>query len=61
MIALAADSRALVDQCHAMALDLGGNDEGGPGLRTRYHPDFSGAYFHDPDGNKLCVCCHLFE
>lgn len=61
MIALAADTRALVDQCHALAIDLGGKDEGPPGLRTQYHPTFYGAYFRDPDGNKLCVCCHLVE
>lgn len=28
------------------------------GLRPHYHPDYYGAYFRDPDGNKLCVCCH---
>lgn len=36
MCALAADTRALVDRCHALALDLGGIDEGGPGLRTNF-------------------------
>jgi predicted lactoylglutathione lyase len=61
MCALAADTRALVDRCHALALDLGGTDEGGPGLRTQYHPHFYGTYFRDPDGNKLCVCCHEAE
>jgi catechol 2,3-dioxygenase-like lactoylglutathione lyase family enzyme len=56
MIALVMDSRAKVDAFHAKALDLGGADEGAPGLRG---PDgdnaFYGAYFRDLDGNKFCV------
>ncbi|MDR3517177.1 MAG: VOC family protein [Azospirillaceae bacterium] len=58
MIALLASSRSLVDHCHAVALEHGGSDEGKPALRPAYHPDYYGAYFRDPDGNKLCVCCH---
>jgi predicted lactoylglutathione lyase len=58
MIALLASSRALVDRCHALALELGGIDEGRPGLRPAYHPNHYGAYFRDPDGNKLCICRH---
>jgi len=33
-------------------------DEGKPGLRPHYHANYYGAYFRDPDRNKLCVCCH---
>jgi len=29
-----------------------------PGLRPEYHAHYYGAYFWDPDGNKLCVACH---
>ena len=29
-----------------------------PGLRPHYHVDYYGAYFRNPDGNKLCVVCH---
>jgi catechol 2,3-dioxygenase-like lactoylglutathione lyase family enzyme len=58
MAALLAPSRAAVDAAFAAALAGGGRSEGGPGLRPRYHPDYYGAYFRDPDGNKLCVCCH---
>ena len=61
MIALLAPDRAAVDRCHALALALGGRDEGTPGLRPHYHADYYGAYFRDPDGNKLCVCCHQPE
>jgi catechol 2,3-dioxygenase-like lactoylglutathione lyase family enzyme len=58
MIALLAGSRAALDRCHALALEHGGSDEGRPGLRPAYHPNYYGAYFRDPDGNKLCVCRH---
>lgn len=58
MVAFLAGSRALVDQAHALALAHGGRCEGPPGLRPDYHPHYYGAYFRDPDGNKLCVACH---
>ncbi len=58
MVALLAPDRGSVDRCHARARAGGGRDEGAPGLRPWYHPDYYGAYFRDPDGNKLCVCCH---
>lgn len=58
MIALLAATRERVDQAHAAALAHGGTCEGPPGLRPHYHPNYYGAYFRDPDGNKVCVCCH---
>ena len=58
MIAFLAASRLIVDACHAKALKHGGTSEGEPGLRPQYHPNYYGAYVRDPDGNKLCVCCH---
>jgi len=58
MVALLAPSRDAVDRCYARALAIGGQSEGAPGLRPHYHPNYYGAYFRDPDGNKLCVCCH---
>lgn len=58
MVALLAASRALVDQAHASALAHGGTCDGPPNLRPEYHPNYYGAYFRDPDGNKLCVACH---
>ncbi len=61
MVALLAPSRAAVDVCYARALAGGGCDDGPPGPRPHYHPNYYGAYFHDPDGNKICVCCHDIE
>lgn len=58
MIAFLAQDRATVDEAHTYALNQGCRDEGAPGLRPQYHPDYYGAYFRDPDGNKLCVVCH---
>jgi catechol 2,3-dioxygenase-like lactoylglutathione lyase family enzyme len=58
MVALLAPTREAVDCAHAAALANGGTCDGPPGLRLNYHPDYYGAYFRDPDGNKLCVCCH---
>ncbi len=50
MVALAARDRAQVDRLHALALSLGGTDEGAPGDRGG---GFYAAYFRDLDGNKL--------
>lgn len=58
MLALAAATRVQVDAAHAAALAHGGSDEGAPGLRPHYHANYYGAYFRDPDGNKLAVACH---
>ena len=61
MVAFVAATRAQVDACHAAAIAQGGADEGKPGLRPHYHPNYYGAYFRDPDGNKICVVCHHAE
>jgi len=53
MVAISPGSKELVDKLHAKALSLGGNDEGAPGQRM---DGFYGAYFRDPDGNKVCFC-----
>ena len=54
MVALNASDPAQVQALHAKALALGGQDEGAPGERGK---GFYGAYFRDPDGNKLAVFC----
>ncbi len=57
-VAFKVDSRATVDAFHAAALAHGGTDEGAPGLRSHYHPNYYGAYVRDPDGNKIQAVCH---
>jgi catechol 2,3-dioxygenase-like lactoylglutathione lyase family enzyme len=54
MVAIALDSTEKVDAFHARALELGGTDEGAPGLRFG---NFYAAYFRDLDGNKLNAFC----
>jgi lactoylglutathione lyase len=58
MAAFMAETCAVVDAVHAAASANGGRCEGPPGLRPEYHANYYGAYFRDPDGNKLCVACH---
>jgi catechol 2,3-dioxygenase-like lactoylglutathione lyase family enzyme len=50
--------RATVDAFYEAAMKNGGADEGAPGLRPHYHPNYYGAYVRDPDGNKLQAVCH---
>jgi catechol 2,3-dioxygenase-like lactoylglutathione lyase family enzyme len=57
-VAYLVETRAQVDAFHAAALAHGGSDEGAPGLRPHYHPNYYGAYVRDPDGNKLQAVCH---
>jgi catechol 2,3-dioxygenase-like lactoylglutathione lyase family enzyme len=61
MVAFSASSREKVRSAHASAMARGGSCEGAPGLRPHYHENYYGAYFRDPDGNKICVVCHLPE
>ena len=53
-VSFAAPSREIVDVLWRTALANGGSDDGAPGLRDRYAPDFYAAYCRDPEGNKLC-------
>jgi catechol 2,3-dioxygenase-like lactoylglutathione lyase family enzyme len=57
-VALAAPDRATVDAFHAAAVDAGGIDNGGPGVREMYHPAYYGAFVLDPDGNNVEAVCH---
>ncbi|MBV8594372.1 MAG: VOC family protein [Caulobacteraceae bacterium] len=56
-IAFAAPTRAKVDAFYAAALGAGGRDNGGPGLRPHYDPDYYGAFVFDPDGNNVEAVC----
>jgi catechol 2,3-dioxygenase-like lactoylglutathione lyase family enzyme len=55
MVGILVDSPETVDRMHKKALELGGTDEGAPGLRAVGGDGFYAAYFRDLDGNKLDV------
>ena len=57
-VAFMAADRATVEAFHAAALEAGGTDNGGPGPRPMYHPDYYAAYVLDPDGNNIEAVCH---
>lgn len=57
-VAFTADTRAAVDAFHAAALAAGGRDNGAPGPRPYYHPDYYGAFVLDPDGVNVEAVCH---
>jgi catechol 2,3-dioxygenase-like lactoylglutathione lyase family enzyme len=56
-VAFAAPDHATVDAFHAAALAAGGRDNGAPGLRPHYHPDYYGAFVLDPDGHNVEAVC----
>lgn len=58
-VAFLAASREKVDAFHDAAMNHGGTDEGPPGIRENYSPDYYAAYVRDPDGNKLQAVCYV--
>ena len=60
-VAFRAESRALVDAFYAAAIAAGGRDNGGPGIRERYHPNYYAAFVFDPDGFNVEAVCHAAE
>ena len=52
-LCFAAPSQEAVAAFHAAALEHGGTDEGGPGLRPHYGETYYAAFVRDPDGHKL--------
>src|SRR5262245_18519517 len=57
-VAFRVESRGLVDELHKAAMAAGGRDNGGPGVRAHYHPNYYGAFVLDPDGHNVEVVCH---
>ena len=57
-IAFRAASRAQVDAFYRAAIAAGGRDNGGPGVREHYHPNYYGAFVLDPDGHNIEAVCH---
>ena len=56
-----APDRASVRAFHGAALIAGGHDDGGPGVRSEYHPDYYAAFVRDPDGHRVEAVCHAPE
>ena len=47
-----------MDAFYKAALTAGGKDNGAPGLRPHYHPDYYAAFVLDPDGHNIEAVCH---
>lgn len=52
-ICFTAPSREAIHAFHEAGLAAGGTDDGAPGPRPQYSPDYYGAFLLDPDGNKV--------
>jgi catechol 2,3-dioxygenase-like lactoylglutathione lyase family enzyme len=57
-VAITANDRSAVDAFYRAALAAGGKDNGAPGLRPHYHPNYYGAFVFDPDGHNVEAVCH---
>jgi catechol 2,3-dioxygenase-like lactoylglutathione lyase family enzyme len=57
-VAILAKSRAVVDAFYKAAMAAGGRDNGPPGIRAHYHPNYYGAFVLDPDGHNIEAVCH---
>lgn len=57
-VAIRAKGRAAVTAFHAAALAAGGTDNGAPGPREIYHPNYFGAFVRDLDGHNVEAVCH---
>jgi catechol 2,3-dioxygenase-like lactoylglutathione lyase family enzyme len=60
-LAFVAKNRKAVDAFHAAALQAGAKDNGKPGPRKEYHPNYYGAFVIDPDGHNIEAVCHKPE
>jgi catechol 2,3-dioxygenase-like lactoylglutathione lyase family enzyme len=60
-VAFTADTRAQVDAFYEAAMANGGRDNGPPGIRAHYHPNYYGAFVYDPDGINVEAVCHAPE
>ncbi|HEX4241113.1 MAG TPA: VOC family protein [Steroidobacteraceae bacterium] len=60
-IAFVAESREQVRAFHAAALAAGGTDNGAPGIRADYHPNYYAAFVLGPDRHNIEAVCHQAE
>jgi catechol 2,3-dioxygenase-like lactoylglutathione lyase family enzyme len=57
-VAMLAKDRGTVDAFFKTAMAAGGSDNGAPGVRAQYHPNYYGAFVLDPDGHNIEAVCH---
>ena len=57
-VAFSAADRASVDAFYKAAMAAGGQDNGPPGVRAHYHPNYYAAFVRDADGNNIEAVCH---
>jgi len=57
-VAFRAETRQLVDAFYEAAMAAGGTDNGAPGVRPHYHPNYYCAFVLDPDGYNIEAVCH---
>jgi catechol 2,3-dioxygenase-like lactoylglutathione lyase family enzyme len=57
-IAFRVKSRSDVDAFYNAAIEAGATDNGPPGIRAHYHPNYYGAFVLDPDGHNIEAVCH---
>jgi len=60
-IAFGCETRAEVDAFYKAAMAAGGKDNGPPGIREMYHPNYYGAFVWDPEGHNIEAVCHAPE
>lgn len=60
-VGFASDDRRTVDAFYRAALAAGARDNGAPGIRSNYHPNYYGAFVLDPDGYNIEAVCHKAE
>lgn len=57
-VAFVAKDRPAVDAFYKAAMAAGAKDNGPPGIRAHYHPNYYGAFVLDPDGHNIEAVCH---
>lgn len=57
-VAFVARSRSEIEAFYTVALSVGGRDNGPPGLRRHYSPDYYAAFVFDPDGHNIEAVYH---
>lgn len=57
-LAFTAENRQQVEAFHRAALLAGAKDNGAPGLRPMYHPNYYAAFVIGPDGHNIEAVCH---